>query len=48
MVLTVVLNLLKVSGGEDHTSPDDYKADAGDEGVEELGFDEHVVDTPVR
>lgn len=48
VVLTAVLNALKVSGGEDHTSPDDYKADAGDEGVEELEFDEAVADTPIR
>ena len=46
--VTAVLNLLKVSGGEDHTSPEDYKADAGDEGVEELDLDEAVADTPIR
>jgi SSS family solute:Na+ symporter len=48
VVLTAVLNALKVSGGEDHTSPEDYKADAGDEGVEELDLDEAAADTPVR
>ena len=48
VVLTLVLKALKVSGGEDHTSPADYKADAGDEGVEDLDLDENVVDTPLR
>ena len=48
VALTVVLNALKVSPGADHTSADDYHADAGDEGVEELDVDDLSTDTPVR
>ena len=35
VVGTAVLRALKVPGGVDQTSPEDYHADAGDEGVEE-------------
>lgn len=34
LVLTVVLNAVKAPAGIDETSPEDYTADAGDEGVE--------------
>jgi SSS family solute:Na+ symporter len=47
-LLTVVLDALKVSGGADHTSPDDYLADSGDAGVEEIDLGEHAADAPLR
>jgi SSS family solute:Na+ symporter len=47
-LLTVVLDALKVSGGADHTSPDDYLADSGDAGVEEIDLGEHAADAPRR
>jgi solute:Na+ symporter, SSS family len=37
---TLVLNALRVSGGADLTRPDDYRADAGDVGVQDLPLDE--------
>ena len=37
---TVLLRALNVPSGHDHTSPEDYHADAGDEGVEDLPLDE--------
>jgi hypothetical protein len=43
-----VLDALKVSGGADHTSPDDYLADSGDAGVEEIDLGEHAADAPRR
>jgi SSS family solute:Na+ symporter len=36
LVLSVVLNALKVPAGTDQTSPSDYRADAGDAGVGDL------------
>jgi SSS family solute:Na+ symporter len=48
IVLTLVFNALKVSAGADHTSASDYKADAGDEGVEELDVDDLSTETPTR
>jgi SSS family solute:Na+ symporter len=48
IVLTLVFNAHKVSGGTDHTVASDYKADAGDEGVEELDVDDLSTDTPTR
>ncbi|MDQ4085730.1 MAG: sodium:solute symporter, partial [Actinomycetota bacterium] len=36
VVVTVVLRALKVPEGPDQTVPEDYKAEAGEEGVEEL------------
>jgi SSS family solute:Na+ symporter len=36
VVLTLVLRALKVDEGVDHTRPQDYVADAGDPGVEEV------------
>ena len=38
--LTLVLRAMNVPSGHDHTSPLDYHADAGDEGVKELPLDE--------
>ena len=34
VVLTLVLRAMSVDGGADQTSPEDYGADAGDEGVD--------------
>ncbi len=45
IVMTFVLNALKVAAGTDHTVAADYKADAGDEGVEELDVDALSTDT---
>jgi SSS family solute:Na+ symporter len=39
-LLTVVLRAMNVPVGRDLTSPDDYHADAGDQGVEDLPLDE--------
>ena len=36
VVLTLVLRALKVADGADQTQPDDYHADAGDPGVEDV------------
>jgi SSS family solute:Na+ symporter len=47
-LLTVVFDALRVSGGVDHTSPDDYLADSGDAGVEEIDLGEHAADAPLR
>jgi SSS family solute:Na+ symporter len=47
-LLTVVFDALRVSGGVDHTSPDDYLADSGDAGVEEIDLGEHAADAPRR
>ena len=35
IALTVLLRALRVDEGQDQTHPSDYRADAGDEGVEE-------------
>ena len=48
VLLTMVFNALKVSAGTDHTTASDYKADAGDEGVEELDVDDLSTDTPTK
>ena len=48
LVLTLVFNAVKLSAGADHTVPEDYKADAGDEGVEELDVDDLSTDTQTR
>ncbi|HET8718558.1 MAG TPA: sodium:solute symporter [Nocardioidaceae bacterium] len=48
VIATVVLNALKVSPGRDHTRPDDYHADAGDPGVEELDLEDVAAEPPVR
>jgi solute:Na+ symporter, SSS family len=45
VVVTAVLNALKVPGGEDQTSPDDYSVDAGDPRVEQLQLDTMAGDT---
>ncbi|HET6627926.1 MAG TPA: sodium:solute symporter [Nocardioidaceae bacterium] len=45
---TLVLKALKVPAGRDHTSADDYHADAGDAGVEELPLDELSPDQPAK
>ena len=34
VVLTLVLRAMSVDGGADQTSPEDYGADTGDEGVD--------------
>jgi SSS family solute:Na+ symporter len=47
VVLTWVFNAMKLSPGEDHTVADDYYADAGDEGVEEIDLTDPA-DTPSR
>jgi hypothetical protein len=43
-----VLNALKVLPGRDHTRPEDYHADAGDPGVEELDLEDVAAEPPVR
>jgi SSS family solute:Na+ symporter len=48
VIATLVLNALKVSPGRDHTRPDDYHADAGDPGVEELDLEDVAAEPPVR
>ena len=48
LVLTLVFNAVKLSPGGDHTVWEDYKVDAGDEGVEELDVDDLSTDTPTR
>jgi solute:Na+ symporter, SSS family len=45
IVLTVLFNALKVSAGTDETTADDYHADAGDPGVEQLDLEELATDT---
>jgi SSS family solute:Na+ symporter len=40
VILTMILRAMKVDSGHDHTSPGDYHADAGDEGVKDLPLDE--------
>jgi SSS family solute:Na+ symporter len=40
VVATWILNALKVPSGSDHTSVEDYHADAGDVGVEELPLED--------
>jgi SSS family solute:Na+ symporter len=47
IALTLVFNAMKVSAGADHTEADDYFADAGDEGVEEIDLTDPA-DTPAR
>jgi SSS family solute:Na+ symporter len=48
VVLTLAFRALKVPSGQDHTVPEDYKAEAGDEGVEDVDVDELSTDTPTR
>ncbi len=45
LVLTVVFRASNVPSGTDQTSPDDYRADRGDVGVEELELDAMAGDT---
>jgi SSS family solute:Na+ symporter len=45
VVVTVILNALKVPGGDDQTSPEDYSVDAGDPRVEQLQLDTMAGDT---
>ena len=45
VVLTAILNALKVPAGVDQTSPDDYSVDAGDPRVGELQLDTMAGDT---
>ena len=40
LAATFLLRAGNVDGGRDHTSPDDYKADAGDPGVEDLPLED--------
>ncbi|QNN55093.1 sodium:solute symporter [Nocardioides mesophilus] len=48
VVLTLVMRAAKVPEGTDHTRPEDYHADAGDPGVEELAIGDLATDTPTR
>jgi SSS family solute:Na+ symporter len=48
VALTFVFRAMGVSAGHDHTSDDDYHADAGDPGVEEIEVDELSTDTQTR
>ncbi len=48
VALTLLFRAVKIGEGVDATVPEDYHADAGDPGVEELPMDEQAVDTPVR
>jgi SSS family solute:Na+ symporter len=47
VVLTVVFRAVKLPEGTDQTSPEDYKADAGDAGVQDLPVDAMAGDTTI-
>jgi solute:Na+ symporter, SSS family len=45
VVATLVLRALHVPAGNDHTQPDDYHAEAGDSGVEDLPIEDLATDS---